>query len=205
MFLFVCLFIGWCWVYFSSDSSGSACSVNFSCRSAHSHFSCLPFGWCLPPCLFVNRPCKWVPVKMDQLAGLMWSDMEAIGAANATQEELHFLPLPNNNPDNLGYHDYSSNIGIPPPVLPTGFGVGGVGGVFPEDPIRLLSVQVPARFKKLLGWWLKSTNVPVVLPEGGPDPCLQHHHCSGGPGELSGHLRHLSLQNTPNCHQLLHR
>ncbi|MEQ2174741.1 hypothetical protein GOODEAATRI_011021 [Goodea atripinnis] len=63
--------------------------------------------------------------------------MEAFGEVNATQEELRFLPPPDSDPNNLGYHDYSPNIGIPPPVLPTGF----EGVNFPEDPIRLLSVQ----------------------------------------------------------------
>ncbi|KAK5606882.1 Neuropeptide Y receptor type 2 [Crenichthys baileyi] len=64
--------------------------------------------------------------------------MEAFGEVNATQEELRFLPPPDSDPNNLGYHDYPPNIGIPPPVLPTGF----EGVNFPEDPIRLLSVQV---------------------------------------------------------------
>ncbi|XP_007568129.1 neuropeptide Y receptor Y2, like [Poecilia formosa] len=64
--------------------------------------------------------------------------MEAFGEVNATQEELRFLPSPDSDPNNLGYHDYPPNIGILPPVLPAGF----EGVNFPEDPIRLLSVQV---------------------------------------------------------------
>lgn len=68
--------------------------------------------------------------------------MEALGEVNATQEELHFLPPPDGDPNNLGYHDYPPNIGILPPVLPAGF----EGVNFPEDPIRLLSVQVRVAF-----------------------------------------------------------
>uniref|UniRef100_A0A1A8MTY6 Neuropeptide Y receptor type 2 n=1 Tax=Nothobranchius pienaari TaxID=704102 RepID=A0A1A8MTY6_9TELE len=59
--------------------------------------------------------------------------MEAISNINTTQEVSH--PSNDNDP---GYHDYDSSIDIPPPALPTGL----EGVTFPEDPIRLLSVQV---------------------------------------------------------------
>ncbi|XP_040887635.1 neuropeptide Y receptor Y2, like [Toxotes jaculatrix] len=55
--------------------------------------------------------------------------MEAVTAANDTQDELRLLPPPDDDPGNLGYHDYDPNAGAVPVN-------------FPEDPIRLLSVQV---------------------------------------------------------------
>ncbi|KAM6908870.1 neuropeptide Y receptor Y2, like [Xenentodon cancila] len=62
--------------------------------------------------------------------------MEDVSAANATQDEPR--PLPDDNTGTLGYHDYDPNASASPPALPTGF----EGVNFPEDPIRLLSVQV---------------------------------------------------------------
>uniref|UniRef100_A0A8C7XVZ0 Neuropeptide Y receptor type 2 n=1 Tax=Oryzias sinensis TaxID=183150 RepID=A0A8C7XVZ0_9TELE len=63
----------------------------------------------------------------------MTSDMEAVGAANTTQAGLRLLATPDDGPNHLDYRDYA-----PVPALPTGF----EGVSFPEDPIRLLSVQV---------------------------------------------------------------
>lgn len=63
----------------------------------------------------------------------MTSDMEAVGAANTTQAGLRLLATPDDGPSHLDYRDYA-----PLPALPTGF----EGVSFPEDPIRLLSVQV---------------------------------------------------------------
>ncbi|XP_042257736.1 neuropeptide Y receptor Y2, like [Thunnus maccoyii] len=61
--------------------------------------------------------------------------MEVVSTANATQDELRLLP----DDDNLGYHDYNSGAGAAPPALPT---LVFEGVNFPEDPIKLLSVQV---------------------------------------------------------------
>lgn len=58
--------------------------------------------------------------------------MEVGSAVNATQDELRLLPLPGDGPDNLG-------VGANAPVLPT---LLFEGVNFPEDPIKLLSVQV---------------------------------------------------------------
>ncbi|XP_022622375.1 neuropeptide Y receptor type 2-like [Seriola dumerili] len=62
--------------------------------------------------------------------------MEAVSAANDTQDQLRLLPPPG---DDLSYHDYDPNGGAVPPALPT---LVFEGVNFPEDPIRLLSVQV---------------------------------------------------------------
>ncbi|KAM4537341.1 neuropeptide Y receptor Y2, like [Odontesthes bonariensis] len=62
--------------------------------------------------------------------------MEDVSAANSTQDELRLLPLPDS--DNLLYHDYGPNVSTPTSAIPTGL----EGVNFPEDPIRLLSVQV---------------------------------------------------------------
>ncbi|XP_029382538.1 neuropeptide Y receptor Y2, like [Echeneis naucrates] len=61
--------------------------------------------------------------------------MEAVSAANDTQDQLHLLP----SPGDLAYPDYHPNAGAAPPVLPT---LVFEGVNFLEDPIRLLSVQV---------------------------------------------------------------
>ncbi|XP_018518760.1 neuropeptide Y receptor Y2, like [Lates calcarifer] len=61
--------------------------------------------------------------------------MEAVSAANDTQD----LPLPDDDPGSLSYHDYDPNGGAMPPALPT---LVFEGVNFPEDPIKLLSVQV---------------------------------------------------------------
>ncbi|XP_070785547.1 neuropeptide Y receptor Y2, like [Enoplosus armatus] len=61
--------------------------------------------------------------------------MEAGSAVNTTQDEL--LPRPGD--DNPSYHDYDPNGGANPPALPT---LLFEGVNFPEDPIKLLSVQV---------------------------------------------------------------
>ncbi|GLD68584.1 neuropeptide Y receptor type 2-like protein, partial [Lates japonicus] len=60
--------------------------------------------------------------------------MEAVSVANDTQD----LPLPDDDPGSLGYHDYDPNGGAMPPALPT---LVFEGVNFPEDPIKLLSVQ----------------------------------------------------------------
>ncbi|XP_023279914.1 neuropeptide Y receptor type 2-like [Seriola lalandi dorsalis] len=62
--------------------------------------------------------------------------MEAVSAVNDTQDQLRLLPPPG---DDLSYHDYDPNGGAVPPALPT---LVFEGVNFPEDPIRLLSVQV---------------------------------------------------------------
>ncbi|XP_035531040.1 neuropeptide Y receptor Y2, like [Morone saxatilis] len=64
--------------------------------------------------------------------------MEAVSAVNGTQDELRFLPPPDDDLGNLGYHDYNPSAAANPPALPTVF----EGVNFPEDPIKLLSVQV---------------------------------------------------------------
>lgn len=74
----------------------------------------------------------------------IWSDMEVISTANATQDGLRFLPPPDNDSGNLGYHD--SSAGAEPPALPT---LVFEGVNFPEDPIKLLSVQVEVSFLPL--------------------------------------------------------
>ncbi|XP_053199655.1 neuropeptide Y receptor Y2, like [Scomber japonicus] len=62
--------------------------------------------------------------------------MEAVStASNATEDEFRLLPLPDND---SGYHDYNAG-GAAPPALPT---LVFEGVNFPEDPIKLLSVQV---------------------------------------------------------------
>uniref|UniRef100_A0A672YL34 Neuropeptide Y receptor type 2 n=1 Tax=Sphaeramia orbicularis TaxID=375764 RepID=A0A672YL34_9TELE len=65
--------------------------------------------------------------------------MDALNAANATQDELRLLPPPDDDPANLVYQDYDSGAGAVPPALPT---VVFEGVNFPEDSIKLLSVQV---------------------------------------------------------------
>ncbi|KAI3375879.1 hypothetical protein L3Q82_003754 [Scortum barcoo] len=62
--------------------------------------------------------------------------MEAVSAVNATQDELRLPDPPDDDP---GYHDYDPNAVANPPVLPT---LVFEGMNFPEDPIKLLSVQV---------------------------------------------------------------
>lgn len=69
--------------------------------------------------------------------------MEAVSAANATQDVLRLLPPPDDDPGNLGYHDYDPNAGANPPALPT---LLFEGVNFPEDPIKLLSVQVQVSY-----------------------------------------------------------
>ncbi|XP_029283128.1 neuropeptide Y receptor Y2, like [Cottoperca gobio] len=62
--------------------------------------------------------------------------MEAVSAVNATQP----TPPPDDDPGNFGYHDYYPNASSAiPPAVPT---LLFEGVNFPEDPIRLLSVQV---------------------------------------------------------------
>ncbi|XP_069580711.1 neuropeptide Y receptor type 2-like [Brachyistius frenatus] len=65
--------------------------------------------------------------------------MEAVSAVNATPDVLRLPPPPGDDPDNPGYHDYGRNSGAAPPALPT---LVFRGGNFPEDPIKMLSVQV---------------------------------------------------------------
>ena len=60
--------------------------------------------------------------------------MEAVSAVNATPDELRLLP-----DDDPGYPDYDPGAGANPPALPT---LVFEGVNFPEDPIKLLSVQV---------------------------------------------------------------
>lgn len=72
-------------------------------------------------CVFV---CVYVR-KMPLLAPYVWLDMDAVSAANGSQEELRLL-LPEDD-------DYEKNAGTN--LLFEGLN-------FPEDPIRLLSVQV---------------------------------------------------------------
>nr|XP_046236103.1 neuropeptide Y receptor Y2, like [Scatophagus argus]XP_046236104.1 neuropeptide Y receptor Y2, like [Scatophagus argus]XP_046236105.1 neuropeptide Y receptor Y2, like [Scatophagus argus]XP_046236106.1 neuropeptide Y receptor Y2, like [Scatophagus argus] len=66
--------------------------------------------------------------------------MEAVSAVNVTQDDLRLLPPPHVNPGNFSYHDYDPSAGADPTVSPTL--VLGEGVTFPEDPIKLLSVQV---------------------------------------------------------------
>lgn len=92
--------------------------------------------------MFLCRPAGYVCVnvcvcKMPLLAEHIWSDMDAVSAVNATQDELRLLDPTDDDPGNLGYHDYDPNTVANPPALPTFEGVN-----FPEDPIKLLSVQV---------------------------------------------------------------
>ncbi|XP_019951007.1 neuropeptide Y receptor Y2, like [Paralichthys olivaceus] len=65
--------------------------------------------------------------------------MEAVSVANDTQDELRFLPTSDDDPGHVGYRDYDPDASAVPPVLPT---LLFEGVNFPEDPIRLLSVQV---------------------------------------------------------------
>lgn len=58
--------------------------------------------------------------------------MEVGSAANATRDELRLLPPPGDGLDSFG-------VEVNPPVLPT---LLFEGVSFPEDPIKLLSVQV---------------------------------------------------------------
>ncbi|XP_047192213.1 neuropeptide Y receptor Y2, like isoform X3 [Scophthalmus maximus] len=59
--------------------------------------------------------------------------MEAVSAANDTGNELRLLP--DDDPGNLAYRDYDSTAAVLPTLVFEGVN-------FPEDPIRLLSVQV---------------------------------------------------------------
>ncbi|XP_036969101.1 neuropeptide Y receptor Y2, like [Acanthopagrus latus] len=62
--------------------------------------------------------------------------MDAVIAGNATED---LVPLPDGDPGNLAYQDYDLRASANPPALPT---LLFEGVNFPEDPIRLLSVQV---------------------------------------------------------------
>ncbi|XP_070849124.1 neuropeptide Y receptor Y2, like [Chaetodon trifascialis] len=62
--------------------------------------------------------------------------MEAVSAVNATQDDR---PSLDDDPGTLGYHDYDPSAGANPTASAT---LGFEGVNFPEDPIRLLSVQV---------------------------------------------------------------
>lgn len=112
--------------------------------------------------------------------------MEAVGAANTTQAELRLLATPDDEPDSLDYRDYGQNADAP---LPTGF----EGVSFPEDPIRLLSVQVQAHTwtgVRVAGSCVCAPSAGAIaltlvlscLFEGGVDLGLQHHHRVGGSG-----------------------
>lgn len=68
--------------------------------------------------------------------------MAAISSVNATQDELRLLLPPGDALGNIAYHDYDPSSGAKQPVLPTSE-FEGVN--IPEDPIRLLSVQVGHR------------------------------------------------------------
>lgn len=68
--------------------------------------------------------------------------MEAVSAVNATQDEFQLLPLPDDDPGNRGYPDYDPNVGANAPASPTLM----FEGVFPEDPIKQLSVQVEVSY-----------------------------------------------------------
>lgn len=72
----------------------------------------------------------------------IWLDMEAVSAVNATQDEFQLLPLPDDDPGNRGYPDYDPNVGANAPASPTLM----FEGVFPEDPIKQLSVQVEVSY-----------------------------------------------------------
>ncbi|XP_076019374.1 neuropeptide Y receptor Y2, like [Genypterus blacodes] len=65
--------------------------------------------------------------------------MEAFSSANATSEELRLLSPSDGNPGDIGYRNYRPASGSAPSALPT-LVFEGVG--FPEDPIKLVSVQV---------------------------------------------------------------
>lgn len=65
----------------------------------------------------------------------IWSDMEAVIAVNSTQDELP----PNDDLGNVSFLDYDPNNSATPSALPT---LAFEGVNFPEDPIRLPSVQV---------------------------------------------------------------
>lgn len=103
----------------------------------------------LPPfynhCVFVvlQAMCVWVWVcvcTMPLLAEHVWLDMDAVSAGNATEE---LFPLPDGDPGNLAYQDYDLRASANPPAVPT---LVFEGVNFPEDPIRLLSVQVEVSY-----------------------------------------------------------
>ncbi len=89
---------------------------------------------------------------MPLLAEHIWSDMDTLSAINATQDELRLLTPPDVDPGNLAYHDYDPNAVANPPALPTSV-FEGVN--FPEDPIKLLSVQVEVSYSSIR--WIKKT------------------------------------------------
>lgn len=64
--------------------------------------------------------------------------MEAVSTVNATQDKLRLLPPYNDDPGNLSVREGG---GANPPALPT---LLFEGVNFPEDTIKLLSVQVEA-------------------------------------------------------------
>ncbi|XP_062240535.1 neuropeptide Y receptor Y2, like [Platichthys flesus] len=63
--------------------------------------------------------------------------MEAVSVANDSLDELHFPPT--SDDVHVDYHDYDPDASAVPPVLQT---LSSEALNFPEDPIRLLSVQV---------------------------------------------------------------
>ncbi|KAF7646536.1 hypothetical protein LDENG_00185660 [Lucifuga dentata] len=65
--------------------------------------------------------------------------MDATSSSNATSGELHLLSPSDHDSANLGYHDYGSSAGSAPSAPPT---LVFERVNFPEDPIKLLSVQV---------------------------------------------------------------
>ncbi|XP_029932089.1 neuropeptide Y receptor Y2, like [Myripristis murdjan] len=66
--------------------------------------------------------------------------MEAVSQANATQDELRLFGQSDDDPGDPSYHDYGSSTAAGPSLLPPPVDFEGVN--FPEDSIKLLSVQV---------------------------------------------------------------
>ena len=61
--------------------------------------------------------------------------MEALGAVNASQDELRLLPPPDDSPSYIDWDPDGANLPVFPTLLFQGVN-------FPEDSIKLLSVQV---------------------------------------------------------------
>ncbi|CAB1451407.1 unnamed protein product [Pleuronectes platessa] len=87
--------------------------------------------------------------------------MEAVSVANDSLDKLHFLSTSDDDLGQVGYRDYDPDASAVPPTLSS------EGLNFPEDPIRLLSVQVEAdmsiRARALVCDWPMMWHVVLIL------------------------------------------
>lgn len=133
-------------IFPSGDGGDKKQSINIGLRFISWTQTGLQCGdtvsWLLPVIYLCVHPCLFVVPQAMSVCKHIWSDMEAVSAVNATQDEFQLLPLPDDDPGNRGYPDYDPNVGANAPASPTLM----FEGVFPEDPIKQLSVQVEVSY-----------------------------------------------------------